>query len=145
MTSTLALLFLISGDWQGNGTLFNQGMLEPAPVEMSISIRQTKTLLSIRDCWKNANLRIDECYQSDYTINENDQIIKDGKKIGDVFPGNIVIFESNDQASEQMVFEFNDFEDLRFRYSFTTYDGQTQLRRGGLKKQKAPLERPHYN
>ena len=127
------------GSWQGTGSFLNDSLIAPVSIDMTLSISLSESTFTIEDCWKNSALRMDHCNHSAYQVNDSGQIFDMGVKIGDIFPGYIIIFIGNDQVSEQMIFNFeqSDFEkskSLRYQYSFTAYDGVSQSRRGELKK-----------
>ena len=127
------------GSWQGAGSFISDSLIAPVSIDMNLSISLSESTLTIQDCWKNSALRMDHCNHSVYQVNDSGQIFDRGVKIGDIFPGYIIIFIGNAQVSEQMIFNFeeSDFEKskgLRYQYTFTTYDGVSQSRRGELKK-----------
>lgn len=61
-------------------------------------------------------------------------IIKVGQKIGDIYPEKIIIFESSTQFSEQFLIALNNDGEMRYNYTFTSFEGNNVYMRSYLLK-----------
>lgn len=125
-----------SGHWQGTGTFQTGGMPVAASADFDIVLKQTEQALVIDQCWTVASQK--SCYRSQYVLNAALQILKGDRKIGDIFPGRVSIFQGNSQVSELMSFELNGRRDLRFRYSYSNFDGDLNVQFAQLPEVAAP-------
>jgi hypothetical protein len=124
--SKLSVAQTISGDWSGQGTVSVQNSAQPITVQIELSIQQSASQLVISDCLStDANKR---CYDSHYDVVNDGQIFEHDKKIGDIFPGRIIIFNGHQQASEQMLLRLISPTELQYRYSYMNFDGQFESR-----------------
>ncbi|MGZ3721879.1 MAG: hypothetical protein ACXVA9_03040 [Bdellovibrionales bacterium] len=115
-----------SGHWKGTGTYQSEDLQNAIPADFDITIAHSDSAISINECWTIPDQYTGKkttCYKSDYSVNESAQVFANGKKIGDIFPGRILVFQGNDQASELMTFDLNSSRELRFRYSYSNFDG----------------------
>lgn len=121
------------GEWKGRGAFISQTLPGTIPVDMSVSINLSETKLEIRDCWKNVDFHMNQCYSSSYDVDDNGKIYDNGQPIGDIYPGQIVIFIGKSQVAEQMIFDFGQ-NALRYQYVFVSFDGISKVRRGVLER-----------
>ena len=117
---------IFTGAWTGNGTMTVQNGSQPLAIKIDVTIQQLSDKLIILDCASDAvNVR---CYNSHYEIRNGDQIFEQDRKIGDIFPGRITIYNGHQQAAEQMLFKFITPTELHYRYSYLNFDGQMETR-----------------
>ena len=116
------------GHWSGQGRLDQSA--QPEIIQMDVQIEQTDSQLKIHDCWKTTLGQ--RCYDSLYDLSSTAEILQDGHRIGDIYPFRISIFLGNAQVSEQMLFELNGQNRLRYRYTYANTDGEMQTRFGEL-------------
>lgn len=115
-----------SGHWKGTGTYQSEDLIKAIEADFDILITQTDAELKIKECWTVPDAilgRRTSCYQSDYTLNAAEQIFARGKKVGDIFPGKVFVYQGNSQVSESMSFALNGKRELLFRYSYSNFDG----------------------
>lgn len=127
-----------SGHWQGMGLYQSDGMLKPVDAEFDLVLAQSDSRFTIDQCWT-IPLPYPEkktsCYHSDYEI-RGEQVFARGKKIGDIFPKKISLFQGNSQVSELMGFELHSNRELRFRYSYSNFDGELTTQYAQLPEMK---------
>lgn len=119
-----------SGFWGGLGSMLLDSNQNPITIPMEMTITQTADQIQIHDCWQTTIGK--PCYKSAYDIVNGGQIYANNKKIGDIYPYDMIIFNSHEQASEQMIFKLNEKNQLWYRYTFTSFDGKMQTRTGVL-------------
>ena len=117
---------VFTGAWTGNGTMTMQNGLEPVTIKIDVTIQQLSDMLIILDCASDSNNV--RCYNSTYDIYNGDQIFEKNKKIGDIFPDRIIIYNGHQQAAEQMLFKFVTGPELHYRYTYLNFDGQMETR-----------------
>lgn len=126
-----------SGHWVGKGFLTFEGYDSAVSINMDITLLQSMTAFTIHDCWETTAGT--SCYDSNYELNDASQINEEGRKIGDIYPHDVLIYNGNAQVSEQMIFHLNQKNELRYRYTYTNMDGGMQTRYGVL-QQKVDLK-----
>jgi hypothetical protein len=128
-----------SGVFKGTGSYTNADQISAEAVSISVSLTLTASAFTIHDCWTSSNQQDPICYDSNYKVDDNQQVFSNGVKIGDIYPGYVVLFTSNDQVSEQMIFNFDtddisSAQSLRYIYTLVSYDGVSEGRRGQLQR-----------
>ncbi len=106
----------------------NSDINQQVPVQMSIALTLTETNLIIRDCV--ATEIGTRCYDSKYDIENFYDVYEKGKKIGTAYSGGVNIFIGNSQVSEQMNFQINEKNELRYRYTYSNMGGEMETRFG---------------
>lgn len=117
---------VFTGAWTGNGSMTTQSGQQPITIKIDVTIQQLSDKLIILDCISDSSSV--RCYNSNYAIYNGDQIFEKDKKIGDIFPGRITIYNGHQQAAEQMLFKFVTANELNYRYSYLNFDGQMESR-----------------
>ena len=127
-----------SGNWIGKGTLDGQGLDHALPADFQISVKVTSTALHLLECWKPADLEAGQprCIRSEYEIQDENKLYSKGRRLGEIFPDQITILESNSQVAEQMVLQLSESKQLRFQYHYVNVDGASQFRKAILKREK---------
>ena len=122
----------LSGHWLGQGRQFILGSNSEVLIDLELSF--TESSLNITECWETASQPKDaECLESQFELEGRETLLSNGNKVGDIFPGKIIIFQSNTQVSEQMLF-INRKDGLYYRYTYSNLDGESQWREGILKR-----------
>ena len=146
MNKILALIFLaifstslmaseFEGSWSGEGYIMSLEDREPEAAYFQVSVGFSEDQLSLEQCATlKTGMSAQECFTATYKI-QNDSIYNQfDEKIGDIYPGKILILESNAQVSEQIQLGLNSAGELRFNYSYANQDGESLTKKAYLTK-----------
>ncbi len=122
------------GDWSGRGYVDDGSLNAPVEGAFDLRIEKKNGRLEILSCYE---VKIDleiigRCSQSYYELKNESEIWSRGRKIGDIYPFEIVLLEANEQVSEQMVFKYLPGGQMRFGYSYSNMDGGSEYQRAVL-------------
>lgn len=136
------LLFLLLSfrawaiDFNGTWTGFGESCsgLKCTKTRNWVQIEVQSHRLRLVECWEESSLASSsKCLHSDYEV-RGESIWTKSRKIGDIFPWQMIIFEGNSQVSEQLVFKETGPSEINYHYSYSNMDGQSDWRRGNLKR-----------
>lgn len=123
-----------AGNWEGQGHWINGSEENELTTTTLLTITLTETSFRFEECWgyKDGGDEKHSCIESSYDRDAHDALFHDGKKVGDIFPDRVVIFDGSAQVGEQIVMEQAGQGKLRYRYSYLNFDGAAEQREAVL-------------
>lgn len=126
--------YRFEGTWKGSGHYASGAADTDVSTEAVLTITLDATSFRFEECWdyrdKDWNPR-HSCIMSTYDL-ENDSLFHDGRKVGDIFPDKVLIFEGSPQVGEQIVMEQTHAGELHYRYTYSNFDGALERREATL-------------
>lgn len=131
--TTLASEF--DGTWEGSGYINLPHRKDVVNTTFKIDIMLTDSEVKILDCYEASELSISQCHETIYNIQDKSNIFDDrGKKVGDIYPRRLVIYNGNTQVSEQFLIALNNQGLMSYRYTNSNMDGEFELRQAILSR-----------
>jgi hypothetical protein len=119
-----------SGTWTGKGHWFNASREIDVATDVTLAIAADDSSFRFEECWdyreRNGDPR-HSCINGAYD-RRADALFHDEKRVGDVYPDRVIIYEGNSQVGEQIVMELTKTGDLHYRYSYLNADGAEERR-----------------
>ena len=106
----------INGHWVSQQSQEMSGFVD-------VDIDKAAGRLTIVDCIFAKKDGISSCSEMEWKISENDEIFHGEKKVGDIFPFRVLIFNSHEQASEIIRLTKINEHTIEYIYSYSNIDG----------------------
>ena len=123
------------GSWQGTGLWARDSLERPAATAEHLEIDLSPTQLRFQECWVYRDTdgrQKSPCIDSTYE-RVGESLFHNGKKVGDLFPNKIQIYDGNTQVSEQITIQETSTGVL-YRYSYLNFDGAAERREAKLRR-----------
>ena len=99
-----------------------------------INVEIFENKLTIIEC---ENSVTDFCRESNWEIANDEEILTNDRKIGDIYPFKLLIFDSNEQRSLQVKVQLIQKNKIEFSNVYTNLDGGTEITRAILVKNES--------
>ncbi len=99
---------------------------------MTVEVSLNSTDLLIQQCSQMFTTGQDKCFSFNYRIHE-EQIYSGDRKVGDVYPYSLLVYDSNSQVTEMLKLELRTLE---YTYSYSNMDGDAFFQKARLNKSK---------
>lgn len=136
-TFSLSPAWAEEGSWKGKGLFLTGFPTRSFPIEESLRITLSEREFQILECFQGSEAESPvkrKCIATNYTRDDS-RLFRKEKKVGDIFPNGIRIYEGNSQVGEQIQIEFLPEQKLKYRYNYMNFDGAFQMRESELSLQ----------
>lgn len=101
--------------------------------QLSLHVKIEPEELVLLECSANISSQGVSCLNFKYRI-KNEEIFDGLRKVGDLFPHALVVFDSNSQRSEMVKLSLRTWQDLEYTYSYSNMEGEGDFRKAKLKR-----------
>ena len=126
----------IEGAYVGEGVVDSAFSDTASAASLTLGVRfAPDDALEIIECWDthDGSPEAKACIASRYEIRE-ESLYDNDRKVGDIFPGRIIVMIANSQVAEQLRLEKRAGDSVRYEYTYVNVDGAATHRKGLLKK-----------
>lgn len=118
------------GNWRGSGWYQNPDQPGQRASTNTLTVQATAFSLRFQECWEvpaQESSRKHSCITSSYERRGN-SLFHGERKVGDVFPAQVIIYDGTPQVGEQIVMASDTDLKLHYRYSYVNADGAFEHR-----------------
>lgn len=122
-----------TGRWTGQGTWVRDSHEGETVTWQTLTMVTSAQSFRFQECWAyyDAGDRRAPCIESTY-LRVADSLYLNGKKVGDMFPTRVQIYDGNSRVGEQIILERETTGVIRYRYSYINIDGASERREARL-------------
>lgn len=125
----------IAGEWSGTGTLVQDSIDSRRDTDAYLRIEQDGDRFYLQECWRVAErdqAPKKRCLEDRFERRAESLYLGE-RKVGDLFPGRILIYQGTRQVGEQITVTQLADGVLRYRYFYINMDGASELREATLR------------
>lgn len=118
------------GNWRGSGWCQSAEQPSQRASNNTLTVQATPLSLRFQECWElptQDGKRKRSCITGRYE-RRNNSLFHGERKVGDVYPAQVIIYDGTPQVGEQIVMEGGTDSKLHYRYNYVNADGAFEHR-----------------